>query len=125
MNPCNLDPDAVRRLVKMPGSTGCQIAVLFGVSIDDLYQFMKAHKILIKRKMTLHFKNPAFTLENVRMLALEMNASYVSIARTVGVSNQTIQRFMLKNGISMEHPRYRMVRPDSSDRISVLSLLNP
>ena len=127
MNTYNMDPYAVRQLVKMPGSTGCQIAALFGVSIPDLYQFMKTHKIQIKKNMVLQFKNPAFTLETVRMLALEPRTSYVSIARVVGVSNHTIKRFMVQNGISFQNPCYRSASfvANSSGRISVLSLLNP
>ena len=39
------------------------------------------------------------------MLALKKNASYLSIAREIGVSNKTIKRFMMKHGITMAHPR--------------------
>jgi len=129
----SLDPSAVRQIAMMPDSTYRQIAELFGVSIHDLRRFMDTHKIPINQKTPLEIRNPALNFDNVYMLSLEMNSSYLSIARTIGVSNHTIRRFMLKNGISLVYPCYhsasvralQQTRSDSSDRISVLSLLNP
>ena len=85
------------------------------------------------KKMTRRINNTEFTLHKVSMLALEANTSYRSIGRAVGVSDQTIKHFMMKHGISMDNPRYHsasvramnQARSDSSDRISVQSLVNP
>ena len=126
----SLDPAVVRQLAKMAGSTYGQIADLFGVSIYEICRFMTIHKISLSKRVTLEISNPALSQYNVRMLALEMRASYQSIARKIGVSNHTIRRFMMKHSISLAHPYYRfaevrVLQQDSSDRISVLSLLNP
>ena len=121
----SLDAAAVRQFAQTPGLTYRQIAGLLRVHLNELYQFMHTHKIPIN--------NADFTFENVRMLALKKNASYLSIAREIGVSNKMIKRFMMKHGITMAHPRNRsasvrameQARSDSSDRISVQSLVNP
>ena len=129
----SLDAPAVRRLAQTPGFTYRQIAGLLRVHLNELYQFMHTHKIPITKRTGLQINNADFTFENVRMLALKENASYLSIAREIGVSNKTIKRFMMKHGITMTQPRNRsasvrameQARSDSSDRISVQSLVNP
>jgi len=129
----SLDPAIVRQLAKMAGSTYGRIAELLGVSIYEIRQFMTIHKISLSKRVTLEISNPALCQYTVRMLALETRASYRSIARKIGVSHHTIIRFMMKHNISLAHPYYRSAEihalqqgcSDSSDRISVLSLLNP
>ena len=68
----SLDAAAVRRFAQTPSLTYRQIAGLLGVHLNELYQFMRTHKIPIN--------NADFMFENVLMLALEKNASYPSIA---------------------------------------------